>query len=54
MTSLEQVGVSEGDVRNYLHRARLRLREILMEELSEYIGPDDEVLNEMQEFLKVR
>lgn len=49
----ERLGVGEGDVRNYLHRARTRLREILAACLSEYIGPDEDVLAEMRDLLRI-
>jgi RNA polymerase sigma factor (sigma-70 family) len=48
-----QLSISESDVRNYLHRARTRLRETLIRVLSEYIGADEEVLGEMRDFLKM-
>lgn len=49
----ERLNVSEGDVRNYLHRARTRLREILADCLSEYIGSTQDVVAEMRDFLKI-
>ena len=49
----ERLKVSESEVRNYLHRARVRLREILIACLSEYIGSEDEVIAEMRDLLKI-
>lgn len=49
----ERLKVSEGDVRNYLHRVRTRLREVLAECLSEYIGSTQDVVAEMRDFLKI-
>ncbi len=49
----ERLQVSEGDVRNYLHRVRTRLREILADCLSEYIGSSQDVIAEMRDFLKI-
>lgn len=50
----EALGVSEADVRNYLHRARVRLREILIEMVGEYVGSDEEAFKELRGFLKIR
>jgi RNA polymerase sigma factor (sigma-70 family) len=49
----ERLQVTEGDVRNYLHRVRTRLREILADCLSEYIGSSQDVIAEMRDFLKI-
>ena len=45
--------MTEGDVRNHLHRVRTRLREILADCLSEYIGSTQDVVAEMRDFLKI-
>jgi RNA polymerase sigma factor (sigma-70 family) len=49
----ERLGVNEGEVRNYLHRARVRLRELLIACLSEYIGTEEDVMSEMRDLLKI-
>ena len=49
----DRLQVSESDVRNYLHRVRTRLREILADCLSEYIGSTQDVVAEMRDFLKI-
>ena len=49
----ERLGMMEGDVRNHLHRVRTRLREILADCLSEYIGSTQDVVAEMRDFLKI-
>jgi RNA polymerase sigma-70 factor (ECF subfamily) len=42
-----RVGLGEDDVRNRLREARARLREILRKTLAEYLGPEDDLEEEM-------
>lgn len=44
-----KLGISESDVRNFLHRIRTRLRQLIIEEVREYVLDDADVESEMQE-----
>jgi RNA polymerase sigma factor (sigma-70 family) len=48
-TLAQTLGLSESDVRNYLHRIRTRLRQLIVEEVREYVLDDADVESEMQE-----
>ncbi|MFC1524953.1 RNA polymerase sigma factor [Planctomycetota bacterium] len=44
--------VSEGDVKNYLHRIRRRYRELIETEIKKYVSTPDEVKEELQELFQ--
>lgn len=45
----QKLSISESDVRNFLHRIRIRLRQLISQEIREYVLDDADVEAEMQE-----
>ncbi len=45
----QKLGLSEGDVRNYLYRIRTRLRQLILQAIREYVADDEDLESEMQE-----
>jgi len=49
----EQFGISETDVRNYLHRVRRKYREYIKDEIRKYVTNEDGVEEEFQELFNI-
>lgn len=49
----KQFGISETDVRNYLHRVRRKYREYIKNEIRKYVTDEDEVKEEFQELFYI-